>query len=157
MSNVEGEEVGCNLFVVCTFQTDRTVSIYIGVHCGENDASDYVITKKYDKKPKRLIVECCYLEVKELYMGDHMAQSLNYHDMNNNHERSKYNCYFLGDFTIVTLMVVKMGGEFLIYYQYNIEKMDKLPSKDTTKKVTKKVAKKVTKKVAKKVAYKVTK
>ena len=37
-----------------------------------------------------------YLEVKELYMGNDIINSSNYLDMDNNRDRSKHNCYFLG-------------------------------------------------------------
>ena len=102
VSNVEGKEVGYGIFAARLFQAGQTVTIYIGVSCGENKVNEYTITNNCEKNLMKLKVEISYPEVKELYIGAHIVNSPNYTDIKNR-DRRKSNCYFLWEFTIVTL------------------------------------------------------
>ena len=81
-----------------------------------------------------------YPSVKELYMGAHITNSPNYPDIGRNLDRNKYNCYFLGNFTIVTTRDIEEGEDLLVDDQYNTGESDLKPIKNTTKN-TKKVTK----------------
>ena len=59
-------------------------------------------------------------------------------NMDKNNDKSRFNCYFLGDFTIVTLNGVAMGENILIAYQYNIDKIDSKTIKESATDPTKK-------------------
>ena len=81
--------MGDSLVVARAFQAGQIAAIYIGVHCGGNEVSDYVITTNYNIRPMKLNIGGGYLEVKDLYMGAHTANNPNYPDMDTDFDKSK--------------------------------------------------------------------
>ena len=58
---------------------------------------------------------------REIYMGVHMCNSLNYPDEDPNRDRSFYNVIFCCDFLLITVKVVKFGEELLVGSNYSCE------------------------------------
>ena len=77
------------------------------------------VTKSYEAKGGRWLSGG-----EKLYIGAHMANAPNCLDIDKNSDRNKYNYRFPGIFFIITLKNLNMGGEFMIDYQYNTDKLN---------------------------------